>query len=167
MVLAIVSVMGVMLAFEVLLLWKSQRDELRRCQENYLTCLTEAARAAEAIKNSCFAVLNELRNRQGARPMGKRRGAAARLVNNPDETSARRPRLPTSNGGSQPPLPSAGDANDWMPAQDGPEVAPPLRRTSKMKAARREGRKPIVPVIPINGRPYDAAAPRSSASVKL
>ena len=39
-----------LLGLEVLLLWKYQRDELRRCRESYLTCLEEVAGAAQITK---------------------------------------------------------------------------------------------------------------------
>jgi len=59
----IMSASCALLGLEVLLLWKYQRDELRRCREIYLTCLEEVARTAQITKRTCFTSLDELSNR--------------------------------------------------------------------------------------------------------
>ena len=68
----IMSVSCVLLGLEVLLLWKYQRDELRRCRESYLAGLEEVAGAAEITKRTCFASLDELYNRLEVMPSRSR-----------------------------------------------------------------------------------------------
>ena len=193
----IMSVSCVLLGLEVLLLWKYQRDELRRCRESYLTCLEEVAGAAQITKRSCFTSLEELYHRlerlpsrtasaeqkscagvEPAKLAGKKPtkdtvpsytdGAAIRT----DNVSIEQPEVMAVPPAGQAESPQdqqtsvvAVKASSISPSEG--EPAKPARRRVKKKTPRREARKPLLPLLPMNGVHYSAAAAKSTMAVKL
>lgn len=181
----IISASCVLLGLEVFLLWRYQRDELRSCRESYLTCLEEVARAAEITKRSCLTSLDEIHNRLET--------LSSRLASAEQKSSARREPAeidgqersqgagPCCAGVDVMPAPPASMEDSLQAqqtpavqeqessiAQSGREPAKPARRSLKKKPARREVRKPIGSMVPMDGVVrYSGAAARPAMAVKV
>ena len=188
-----ISASCLLLGLEVLLLWKYQRDELRNCRDGYLTRLEEVARAAEIIRRTCFTSLDELHKRfetlqtapsriasaevksdDGVEPadlVGQERshGAAAGCAGEASIEPAKDLAAPltTQSEPIQDRQTSAAEEKASSISQSDREPAKPARRLAKKKPARREARKPIMPVVPVNGIGYGASAAKSAMAVKL
>jgi hypothetical protein len=200
----IMSASCALLGLEVLLLWKYQRDELRRCREIYLTCLEEVARTAQITKRTCFTSLDEISNRLEMLPS---RTASAELKScggvEPAKLDGKEPSqgaisvcaddvsIRTDDVSScsddvsvaQPEVMAAPLASQAKSLQDQQssaapvkaslispserEPAKPARRKVKKKTPRREARKPLLPILPMNGVGYGASAAKSTMAVKL
>jgi hypothetical protein len=176
------------LGIKVLLLRKSQRDELRCYQEKYLTGLSEALRAAEAIKNDCLAVHSELQNRHKVKPQGRGPRAAERYpgarrtttngrgingaTRRANRAGAKVDTKATPEDVIRQPavveyLPHdagapAADDSVWMGDVRSP--AKPARRSKKKKIIRREARRPSELIMPMNGVYYNAGASKSPST---
>lgn len=165
----IMSASCALLGLEVLLLWKYQRDELRRCREGYLTCLEEVARTAEITKRSCFTNYNPLEalpSRTRSAELKSCDGDASICT---DDASIERPEVMAAPLASQAESLQARQASvaqekasSITPSER--EPAKPARRSIKKKPARREARKPL---LPMNGVGYSASAAKSTMAVKL
>ena len=200
----IMSVSCVLLGLEVLLLWKYQRDELRRCRESYLTCLEEVAGAAQITKRSWITSLEELYNRLQLLPS---RTASAEQKScagvEPAKLAGKKPTQGTVSSCADGASVRADDVSSCTDdvSIDLPEVmavplashakslqdqqtsvvevksssispsegepAKPARRRVKKKTPRREARKPLLPIVPMNGVHYSASAAKSTMAAKL
>ena len=193
----IMSASCALLGLEVLLLWKYQRDELRRCREIYLTCLEEVARTAQITKRTCFTSLDELSNRlemlpsrtasaelkscggvEPAKLDGKEpsQGAISVCADDAsiraDDVSVEQPEVMAAPLASQAKSlrdqqSSAAPVKASLISPSEREPAKPARRKVKKKTPRREGRKPLLPILPMNGVGYSASAAKSTMAVKL
>jgi len=207
----IMSASCALLGLEVLLLWKYQRDELRRCREIYLTCLEEVARTAQITKRTCFTSLDEISNRlemlpsrtasaelkscggvEPAKLDGKEpsQGAISVCANDAsiraddvsirtddvsirtDDVSVEQPEVMAAPLASQAKSlrdqqSSAAPVKASLISPSEREPAKPARRKVKKKTPRREARKPLLPILPMNGVGYGASAAKSTMAVKL
>ena len=187
----IISASCVLLGLEVFLLWRYQRDELRRCRESYLTCLEEVARAAEITKRSCFTSLDEFHNRletlssrtapaelrssDGVEPAkldGKEpsQGTVSGCADDASVEQAEVMAAPLARQAESPQVQQTSvveeKASSILPSER--EPAKPARRSIKKKPARREVRKPIGSVLAMDGVVrYSRAAARPAMAVKV